>query len=48
LNVLTNEELQDKEESTPEADDSDDQTELEGISEVHNNFVNTLESVFCW
>ncbi|CAG8696031.1 6759_t:CDS:1, partial [Dentiscutata heterogama] len=47
LNVLTNEELQDKEESTSEADDSDNQTELEGISEVYNNFVNALKSVSC-
>ncbi|CAG8483520.1 24546_t:CDS:1 [Cetraspora pellucida] len=47
LNVLTNEKLQDKEESTPTADDSDDQTELESISEVHNNFVNALEAMSC-
>ncbi|CAG8792998.1 23546_t:CDS:2, partial [Gigaspora rosea] len=44
-NILTKEELQEKEEPTQINDDSDDKIEQESFAaEVHNNFVNALEA----
>ncbi|CAG8739906.1 4692_t:CDS:2, partial [Gigaspora rosea] len=44
-NILTEEELREKEEPTQINDDSDDKMEQESFAaEVHNNFVNALEA----